>query len=353
MGAGCRPTNGTGRSPTRRGTSGSGRSPGPGPTGKPVTIQLAVTKEGMPASTRSGTDFQPPAGDATQVAETVTLGTGSLGERHRGRSRRQAAGGSLDRAGWVVREPQPVHQDRRRRPVHRPRPTRRGWSPSAFSYGKLMAGGKYLADRGADPVTIKLRPDARCRPAQGPGRCREGGPGQPEALALGTPAPEWESGAWSDGRSRTLADYRGKVVFLNFWGIWCGPCVDELCPRSKNSAPSTSRSVSFSSRSTLPARREKSVRKVLEMKKASLVFAFDRDRERRDGIRPERRDRRAIRRGRLPHNVIIDREGKSPSAPRPRQHPAMQAGRQGDGPRPEDDQRGAGFSADRAAISIR
>ncbi|MBF0169807.1 MAG: TlpA family protein disulfide reductase [Nitrospinae bacterium] len=65
--------------------------------------------------------------------------------------------------------------------------------------------------------------EMRQQPDSGPSR-----PPATEGKKLeGQTAPDF-SLPTLDGGTMTLADYRGKVVLLNFWATWCPPCKEEM-----------------------------------------------------------------------------------------------------------------------------
>ena len=48
-----------------------------------------------------------------------------------------------------------------------------------------------------------------------------------EPLAVGKAAPDFSLADLNEKHYR-LSDFRGKVVFLNFWATWCKPCREEM-----------------------------------------------------------------------------------------------------------------------------
>ena len=48
-------------------------------------------------------------------------------------------------------------------------------------------------------------------------------------LPVGEAAPNWQL-MDAEGKTHSLSDYRGKIVVMEFWATWCGPCA-QVMPR--------------------------------------------------------------------------------------------------------------------------
>jgi thiol-disulfide isomerase/thioredoxin len=74
-----------------------------------------------------------------------------------------------------------------------------------------------------------------------------------------------------DGKAHSLAEYRGKVVVLNFWATWCLPCREEMPMLSKLALKYDEKDVAFLAASIDDVQTQPKIARFLEKKKVTLA----------------------------------------------------------------------------------
>jgi thiol-disulfide isomerase/thioredoxin len=124
-----------------------------------------------------------------------------------------------------------------------------------------------------------------------------GGAAGTESALVGKPAPDFELDLLG-GKKFHLSENKGKVIVLDFWATWCGPCLQAMPQIDRVTHEFADKGVQLIAVNLQEA--PEKISAMLERQKLSPTVALD-----RDGVVAARYAANAI-----PQTVVIDRDGK-------------------------------------------